>query len=99
MSSVSTTCSLLPKAVLLFPSRVRVYTAFVGVSFFVVFGFCRKYFWGCLGGSIGVWAQFIFYGFQTWVSLVFLSPRFGVWGGGEKAKPQLAEFGMTFSCQ
>lgn len=71
--------SLLPKAVLLIPSRVRVYTAFGGVSFFVVFVFCfveNKYLWGHLG-SIGVWAQFIFHGF-----LWSLSARFGGWGEG-----------------
>lgn len=79
--------SLLPNAVLLIPSRVRVYIAFGVVYFFCCFCFFveNKYFWGHLGGSIGVWAQLIFYGFQTWVSLVSLSPGFGGWGRKSQA--------------
>lgn len=76
--------SLLPEAVLLIPSRVRVYTAFGGVSFFVVFVFCfveNKYLWGHLG-SIGVWAQFICHGF-----LWSLCPLDLEVGGQEEAKP------------
>lgn len=76
--------SLLPEAVLLIPSRVRVYTAFGGVSFFVVFVFCfveNKYLWGHLG-SIGVWAQFICHGF-LW-SLCPLIRRLRREGGGRR---------------
>lgn len=88
MSYVSTTCSLFcPMLCCLFLPESEFILHLGLCIFFVVFVFFveNKYFWGHLGGSIGVWAQLIFYGFQTWVSLVSLSPGFGGWGRKSQA--------------
>lgn len=84
---------------LLSPAQGCVAYSFQSQSLYCIWGcvfccFCffveNKYFWGHLGGSIGVWAQLIFYGF-LW-SLCHLD----LGNVEEKAKPQLAEFGMAF---